>query len=380
MRTSIQTAALAAFVSTSSALTCTNLTVPVDLSARNAHFDLKAPQNNIEVTDFILNNGQQGSNYTEQLLQNYTTVSGSYELAATYCVPGENATSKAPKTVQILTHGIGFDRSYWNLPFNSGNYSYSAVAADDYGFATLSFDRLGIGMSSHGDPVQEVQSALEIDALRAITEAVRCGSIEGVSEFEKIVHVGHSYGSIQTYALTAKYPNISDGIALTGFSQNATFLPFFQYGGNFIDVKENEALAPLYDHGYIAAGNPSAVQTNFLSPGMFDPEILTFAANNGQPLAVGELLTIGASAVPNSYAGPVFVITGERDVPFCGGSCYNGAPANSSIPAQAQETFTSTNITTKIVAAAGHGLNLEYSHPETYKAINDFFSEKVGKA
>lgn len=219
MRLSIQTAAIAAFASTSSALTCTNLTVPVELSARNGRFDLKAPQNNIEVTNFILSNTQQGANYTEELFQDHATVSGHYKLAATYCVPGENATNASPKTVQILTHGIGFDRSYWNLPFNSGNYSYSAVAADDHGFATLSFDRLGIGMSSHGDPIQEIQAALEIDALRAITEAVRCGDIEGVPEFEKIVHVGHSFGSIQTYALTAKYPNISDGIALTGFSQ-----------------------------------------------------------------------------------------------------------------------------------------------------------------
>lgn len=378
MRASFQTAAFAALAGTSSALTCTNLTVPVDLSARNGRFNIEAPQNNIEVTNFILNNGQQGANYTEQLLQNQTTVSGQYNLAATYCVPGENSTQKSPKTVQILTHGIGFDRSYWNLPFNSGNYSYSAVAADKYGYATLSFDRLGIGMSSHGDPVQEIQAALEIDALRAITEAVRCGSIDGVPEFEKIVHAGHSFGSIQTYALTAMYPNISDGIALTGFSQNATFLPFFQYGGNFIDVKENEALAPLYDHGYLAAGSPSGVHTNFLSPNSFDPEILTFAANNGQPVSIGELLTLGASATPNTYAGPVFVITGERDVPFCGGSCYNGAPANSSIPAESQKTFMNTEIMTHVVAGAGHGLNLEYSHPETYKAINDFFTEKVG--
>ena len=177
------------------------------------------------------------------------------------------------------------------------------------------------------------------------------------------------------------YPNISDGIALTGFSQNGSFVPFFQLGGNFIDVKENAALAPLYDHGYLAAGNPSGVQTNFFAPGSFDPEILTFAATTGQPVTVGELLTIGGeTASPNHFAGPVFVITGERDVPFCGGSCLNGAPNGSSIPAQAQKTFTSTNITTTIVPGAGHGLNLEYSHPFTYKSINDFFVAKVGKA
>lgn len=378
MRQSLTAAAAAAFVGTASAMTCTNLTVPVEVSARNGVFDIKAPQNNIEVTNFILNNSQQGTNYTAELLKEYTTVSGKYDLAATYCVPGEN-TTEAPNTVQILTHGIGFDRSYWNSPYNSGNYSYSAVATDKYGYATFSWDRLGIGMSDHGDPVQEIQALLEVDALRALTQAVRSGAVECVPAFEKVVHVGHSFGSTHTYALTAMYPDISDGIALTGFSQNGTFLPYFQLGGNFIDVKENAALAPKYDHGYLAAGNPSAVQTNFFSPGAFDPEILAFAAMTGQPVTIGELLTIGGeTASPNHFAGPVIVVTGERDVPFCGGSCLNGAPNGSSIPAQAQKTFTSTNISTEIIPGAGHGLNLEYSHPMTYKAVNDFFAMKVG--
>jgi len=361
-------------------MTCHNITVPVELSARNGVFDLKAPQNDIEVTDFILNNSQQGANYTAEVLKEYKTVSGHYELSATYCTPGKGWGEK-PKTLQVLTHGIGFDRSYWDVPFNSGNYSYSAVATDKYGFATFSWDRLGIAMSSHGDPVQEIQALLEVDALRALTEKLREGCLEGVDdEFEKIVHVGHSFGSTHTYALTAMYPHISDGIALTGFSQNGTFVPYFQLGGNFVDVKSNPTLAPKYAHGYLAAGDASGVQTNFFSPGSFDPKILAFAASTGQPVTIGELLTIGGeTGSPNHFAGPVFVITGERDVPFCGGSCLNGAPEGSSIPAQAQKTFTSTNITTTIVPGAGHGLNLEYSHPFTYKSINDFFVEKLGK-
>jgi len=248
------------------------------------------------------------------------------------------------------------------------------VAVDEYGYATFSWDRLGIGMSSHGDPIQEIQALLEVDGLRALTQGLRHGSIKDVPKFEKIVHVGHSFGSEHTYALTAMYPNISDGIALTGFSQNGSFVPFFELGGNFVDVKTNAALAPKYAHGYLAAGDASGVQTNFFSPGSFNNETLQFAASTGQPVSVGELLTIGGeTGSPNPFAGPALVITGERDVPYCGGSCYNGAPNGSSIPAQAQKTFTETNITTVIVPGAGHGLNLEYSHPFTYKTINEFF-------
>ncbi|KAM0708336.1 hypothetical protein Q7P35_004987 [Cladosporium inversicolor] len=374
------TAAAAAFIGSASAMHCTNITVPVDLTARNGEYNYEAPQNNIEVTNFILDNTQQGANYSQAILKDYKTVKGHYKLAGTYCVPGDGHSDKKPKTLQILTHGIGFDRSYWNVPFNAGNYSYSAVATDKYGYATFSWDRLGIGMSSHGDPVQEIQTALEVDALRALTEALRDGCVDGVDDYDKFIHAGHSFGSILTYALTARYPKISDGIALTGFSQNGTFVPYFMLGGNFIDVKENPTLAPEYDHGYLAAGDASGVQTNFFSPGAFDPEILAFAAATGQPVSIGELLTIGGgSAAPNAFAGPVLIITGERDVPFCGGSCLNGAPEASSIPTQAQKTFTGTTISTVIVPGAGHGLNLEYSHHFTYKSINDFFVEKVGK-
>lgn len=270
---------------------------------------------------------------------------------------------------------IGFDRSYWNVPLNNYNYSYDKVAVDKYGYATFAWDRLGIGMSSHGDPVEEIQSLLEVDALRALTEGLRHGSIKDVPQFNKVVHVGHSYGSEHTYSLTSMYPNISDGIALTGFSRNGSFVPYFELGGNFVDVKTNAALAPKYAHGYLAAGDASGVQTNFFSPGMFSNETLQYAASTGQPVTVGELLTIGGEVVPlNPFEGPALVITGQRDVPYCGGSCYNGAPNGSSIPQESSQAgFTDTNITTVIVPNAGHGLNLEYSHPFTYKTINDFF-------
>ena len=159
----------------------------------------------------------------------YQTVSGSYKLATTFCAPDHGT----PNVVQLLTHGIGFDRSYWDVPFNNFNYSYTNEAVDEYGFATFSHDRLGIGMSSQGEPVNEIQVQLEVSALKALTDMLRAGKIQGVPKFEKVLHVGHSFGSVQSYALTSQYPGISDGLGLTGFGQNGTFLPFFQLGKLF---------------------------------------------------------------------------------------------------------------------------------------------------
>ena len=353
-----------------SARQCQNVTVPVQISARNGVFGISIPQTNIDVTNFILNLVQQGHNYSEAVLQGYNTVSGTYNLATTYCAPD----SGDGKVLQILTHGIGFDRSYWDLSFNNYNYSYTETAVDQYGFSTLSWDRLGIGMSQHGDPLSEIQAPLEQAALTALTQLFLSGSWEG-KKFDKVVHVGHSFGSELSYGLARDNPTLSNGLVLTGFSSNASFVPYFELGGNFVSVTTVPSAASLYVAGYLAAGDPSGVQTNFFAPGQFDPAILTLAYMTGQPVTIGELLTIeGEAAGVNTFAGPVLVITGERDIPYCGGDCLaTGNPALASIPAASQQFLpNAAPFEAFIVPGAGHGLNLEYSHETTYQHINQF--------
>ncbi|KAK5054733.1 hypothetical protein LTR84_001625 [Exophiala bonariae] len=353
---------------------CQNLTIPVTISARNAIFDVATPETNIEVTNFILNLAQQGHNYSHTILKEYADVSGDYTLAATYCAP-LNGNSK---TLQILTHGVGFDRSYWDIPLNDFNYSYVASAVGEHGFSTLSWDRLGIGASTHGEPVNEIQATLEIAALKELTRLARAQQIPGLAlpSFEKYVHVGHSFGSIQSFELARESPDLSDGLILTGFGLNGSFLPFFQFGGNWVSATSIPALASQYAAGYFGAGNPSAVQTNFFSPGQFSASALDLAAGAlGQPVTVGELLTI-ASAIGgvSQFSGPVLVITGERDLPFCGGDCLaTGDPAVASIPAGvAAFVPSSRSYETFIVPKAGHGLNFEYSAQTTYQHIARF--------
>jgi pimeloyl-ACP methyl ester carboxylesterase len=365
-------AALAALATVTSARKCQNLTVEVPIAARNGVFNVSTPVTNIDVTNFILDATQLSKNYSADTLQGYKTVAGNYHIAATYCDPDCGPS----ETVQLLTHGIGFDRSYWDFSYNNYNYSYVAEATDQYGYSTFFWDRLGIGQSQHGEPVNEIQAWLEIDALRVLTEKLRAGQIPGVSKaFSKVLHVGHSFGSDQSYALTAMYPNISDGIALTGFSQNGSFIVDFALGGNFIQANTVPALSSYAD-GYLAAGDVSAVQTNFFSPGGFDPNVLEIAYKTGQPVTVGEMLTIsGTTATINTFAGPVLIITGGRDIPFCGGNCYaSPGPGYPTIPSTSKKYFPDAkDFDVVLVDESGHGLNLEYSHPFTYGTINNYF-------
>lgn len=239
-------------------------------------------------------------------------VSGNYELAATYCEPDHGP----GEFVQVMTHGIGFDRSYFDLPLNNYNYSYVARAVDDYGYSTLTWDRLGVGASSKVAPentVSELQIALEIAALKELTVRLADGSlVADVGPFgKKVVHMGHSFGSAMTYNLVNQNPDISSGIILTGFSQVPEYLGLFALGGNFVPVSEIPSLALKYPQGYVAAGTKMAVHNNFFGPGDFDPAVLEYMFANGQPNTPGEILSVGQGTdKKNKFAGPSMIITG----------------------------------------------------------------------
>ena len=128
---------------------------------------------------------------------------------------------------------------YWDLSYNNFDYSYIDYATSQ-GYCTLSFDRLGIGNSSHGELLNEIQASLEVAATKQLTTMLRNGQFPSVPHaFSRIVHVDHSFGSGQTYALANSYPDLSDGIVLTGFSMNSSFIGDFLADANFMQANSN---------------------------------------------------------------------------------------------------------------------------------------------
>ena len=177
--------------------------------------------------------------------------------------------------------------------------------------------------------------------------------------FTKIVHVGHSFGSIQSFALAALHPEVSDGLILTGWAANGsfvgqTFASFdsklarlnqpLRFGNvsiaavtkslsmisapnvnvaqverllakdnitlmeiqsvvqstdllDFITGTESSSLpkAANLPGGYLTWADPGANQYNFLFPGHFDPKLLPYTEKTKFPYTVGELLTIGST-------------------------------------------------------------------------------------
>ncbi|PTB75658.1 hypothetical protein M440DRAFT_1335113 [Trichoderma longibrachiatum ATCC 18648] len=370
--------ALLALATAVAARKCHDLTIPISISARNAVFSLPPPVTEDQVTQFFIDLVRPGYNMTDHYLKGYNTISGHYNIAATYCQP-DNGPSK---TLQILTHGAAFDRSYWDYPFNNHEYSYVARAVDQHGYSTFSWDRLGIGRSSKGDPINEIQLFLEVAALTELSKLLRGGSVKGIdAKFDKFVHVGHSFGSAMTYSFINQNPDFSDAAVLTGFSQVPNFIVGFALGGNFKPVKEISSLAGSYPAGYVSVDTTIGLNIQFFAPGDFDPKMLSYATAHGQPATPGEILTLGAgSGNTNAFSGKVLVITGDRDLPFCGGNCTDITAIQGAYPdliAASKPSFPNATFSSVVVPNGGHGLNLGFSAKSAYDSIFKFLETSL---
>lgn len=274
------------------------------------------------------------------------------------------------------------------MPYNDYNYSYVDYALSR-GYHTFAYDRLGIGMSSHGDAKKEIQLPLELDSLAQLTRMLRSGAIHtghghGHSHQKpaKIVHVGHSFGSMLTYGISATYPDLSDGVVLTGFSMNNSFMTIFMAGANLQQARLNQSPGAFsktgqnYSSGYLTNADIGNNEYMFLYPGNFDPKLLEYGEKNKQPLTVGELLTVSSVPASSKFTGPVLIVTGANDVPFCGGDCLNTGGASSSIPGDAKSAFPSAKAFSVVIQPnTAHGLNLHYNATAGYKEIADFLGK-----
>lgn len=98
----------ALFAGCAAAKKCTNLTVPVDIQARQGTFNIPELQGNLDATSFAQKLTSNAGNFTNDALTGYQTVTGTYNISATFCSPDNNASDSA---VQVLSHGIGYDKT-----------------------------------------------------------------------------------------------------------------------------------------------------------------------------------------------------------------------------------------------------------------------------
>jgi len=207
---------------------------------------------------------------------------------------------------------------YWDSERRADTNSY-VNAALKAGYSILIYDRLGVGQSEKPDAYEIVQAPVEVEILSQLTILARSGKLVPLSQtsksvqlpkFDKIVLVGHSYGTAITSGFLSKYGDTVDGAVLTAFVVNS------EIGATSVDAYGWE-YAPENDHkrfgsfasGTLVEGTISNVQQIFMKKGAFELDMLDYAEEVKQPATVGELVSLSMvwPLPAPSFSGPLLV-------------------------------------------------------------------------
>lgn len=350
---------------------CSDVSFEVPVTSQNVAFSSPPdPDNTTAIVEFMrhvwLGNAPE-TNGT-------TATSGTFTIKGTHCVPKKGKAT----ALQILVHGITYNKTMWaGMGFPSDEYNWHAQATAR-GYATLALDRLGHGANpQRPDPLSVVQPQIQIDIMHEIFSAVRSRNapLNVLKQaYDKVVFVGHSYGSYLGAALATQYPADADALVLTGYS---SYLDF--------DDVINAEWVSAADHdpswfgadlakGYVAMADAAQREAAFFAGG-FDAAIPPVDFAYEDTLTVGEIGALGAILGPAvGYTGDVLAVTSVQDAFFCEApadkcEAHLAATADSFPDASSYEYFAPDN--------TGHDLTLHYSAGETAARVHDWLDAKL---
>lgn len=204
-----------------------------------------------------------------------------------------------------------------------------------------------------------------------------CGD-SGVS-FEKVIHVGHSLGSLLTGLLLTSYGNLSDAAVLTGVitSTKGTGLGVLTALGVQYARQNDPHLFSNAGLNYLAPATASNMQTGFFSArrnvtagiGGFEPEIIEYAYSLRQTETTGEASSFEQAGSPApGYKGPVQFVVGQYDYLVCGGDC-TGTWKQSTL----EYLYPNAScVDAHVQLGTGHGLTLHRGAREGYQVTLDW--------
>ncbi|KAF2770798.1 alpha/beta-hydrolase [Teratosphaeria nubilosa] len=364
---------------------CRSLDIPVSVMAPTAIYDIPPTSNDQEATAWAIWDADRTNPHDYLNIVQNTSTSDTFNIHANLCIP---KSSGKTNILQIATHGIAFDSRYWDVELQPDTHSY-VEAALQAGYAVFTYDRLGTGQSDRPNAYTVVQGPVELEILRQLTLMARDGSLYTLAANQhnytipaftsltppsKVVHVGHSWGSVLTAAFMAKYANLTDGTILTAYLLSAYF---GSAGSTSFSVGDAASHGFNRSEGYLVPAR-NGVQNIFFGGNLstaYTPEFLEYADAIKQPATVGEFASAyNISALPGpDFESPVQLFLAEFDFYVCRGDCKGLANAT-----QLNETYPNASaIEVYIQPNAGHGLPLHNNATAGFEAMFDFL-ERYG--
>ena len=255
--------------------------------------------------------------------------------------------------------------------------------ASKQGYATLSYDRICNGKSTHLEGLIECQTPLNAEVLKQLILQAKAGVLGG-RKFTTVIPVGHSEGSIIQQSMVQASPNVVDIIIQTGFSNKViNFVP----GAVAIDAFTPAILVKpslgIIDPAYLMINSASGFQTSFYY-GQFLTAVSGFDYAGRGTFTVGELATgLLTEAPAQDYAGAVYVLNGAEDAVFCTQDPLGPLSGPSGHCDLASDPYTAGTVAYYPnaksfdyynVAETGHCINTHENAQDAYAAVHSYLS------
>jgi pimeloyl-ACP methyl ester carboxylesterase len=276
----------------------------------------------------------------------------------------------APKAVQLLVHGAGYNHLYWDSPVQNLRYSY-VRAATLAGYATFNVDALGVGNSSV-PPSNVLTIAAEAVAFHDVVTALRSGALG--TPFGRVVWVGHSLGSMDGITVAARYRDDIDALVVTGLLHGQSAEQSAALGAQVYPATDDPKFAGSgLDPGY-QTFRPGGRATLFYAPATVDPAILRMDEEAKDVVAFStKLPEVGALLFPSRPEDglthqvnlPVLLVVGQRDALFCGAEWINCDSPSAVRDYEAAYYGPGANLRTVVIPDTGHCLALSTTAPFT---------------
>ncbi|MBW4434624.1 MAG: alpha/beta hydrolase [Pelatocladus maniniholoensis HA4357-MV3] len=288
--------------------------------------------------------------------------------------------SKLPiegRTVQVLVSGLTYNHNYWDFPYQQKRYSY-VNAMTRAGYATFNIDRIGLGKSSR-PPVDQVNLQSNTYVLAQINQALRNGSIEGV-RFDRIINVGHSFGSLGPVVNVASQYGGVDGIILTGFLHNLNI----EYAQFALNSFYSAQLDPNFSGQNIPDDYLTTIPETraelFYNQLNVDPQVIALDEQLKDTTTGSEIYSQIDAVLSNTSKNikvPVLLVIGQQDNPFCTQNICDSAESVAAF--EAPYFSPEAKLQIYVLPNAGHSINLELNAPLWYKVARQWSDRFVGK-
>lgn len=220
-------------------------------------------------------------------------------------------------------------------------------------------------------------------------DTIKNSTAVGGKSWDKVIYVGHSFGSELANAYQHSYPTGGvDAYIMTGYT------PYINNGLPALAALGQAAPADLVlperfgdlDPSYLVATNQNGTDHLFFYVPDIDPDLLELSWTTRGTVALGEIIStlLTPYDVP-AYTGDVFVITGAEDAIFCSegiggaetivtmvGDCGSGA--TSKVAAVKGQYPNVGSFGTYEPEDTGHGTVLQYSAQSQFQEAHDWLA------